>query len=190
MARTRGQRAGLDTDAVLREALWLLEHEGLAAVSMRRVAERLGVTPNALYSHVPDHASMIDGLLDLVLADVEVPRRGDWQGRLERLILRTWEALVAQPELVPHYFSRRTLGPHALRIGDATLALLREGGVEGRDATWAMRALMVYAIGSAAVGLPPSDAAAATTAREQSRATFRAGLHWFVAGLVAEHSPR
>jgi TetR/AcrR family tetracycline transcriptional repressor len=166
---------------VLEGALWILDHEGLEALSMRRLADRLGVAPNALYSHIADRLSMVDGLLDLVLRDVVVPVKGRWSDRLEQLMLRIWEALVAHPELVPHYFSREEVGPEAMRLGGAALALLQEGGVEEEQAGQAMRALMIYAIGSAAIRLPRPGPPSVDRARGES--DFRAGLRWFLSGL-------
>jgi AcrR family transcriptional regulator len=201
MGRSRGQRAGLDRHAVLREALALTDSEGLAAVSLRRLAARLGVTPNAIYNHVPDRAAIIDGLLDLALSDVAVPRHGSWRMRLEQLMMRTWTAIVARPDLVPHYLSRQTLGPEALRLGRATLALLSEGGVEERQATEAMRVLMIHTIAFAAMRLPgraprnpetdtPPPRAGAVEppppSRDQYEATFRSGLRWLLDGLAAD----
>jgi AcrR family transcriptional regulator len=175
--RRRGEHAGLNTEAILREASWLLEHEGLDAVSMRRIAARLGVMPNALYSHIPDRLSIVDALLDDALSGVVVPTRGAARGRLERLIVAIREALAARPELVPHSFARQTIGPQALRLGGATLDLLAAAGVDATRADQAMRALMIYAIGSAAIELPPRTQA-------QAQADFRAGLRWFLDGVI------
>jgi TetR/AcrR family transcriptional regulator, tetracycline repressor protein len=176
MPRSRGHHAGLDAAAVLREARWLLDHEGLDAVTMRRIAARLGVMPNALYSHMPDRLSIVDALLDDALAGIAVPSRGAPRARLERLMLAIHDELAARPDLVPHYFARQTIGPEALRLGGATLELLADDGLRPERAAQAMRALMIYTIGSAAIQLPPRTAT-------QSRADFRAGLRWFLDGL-------
>ncbi len=71
MTSTRGpgQRAGLSRDRVLDVATDLLAESG--TVTMRAVAQRLGVAPNALYSHVADKTELVDGVLDRVLAQVE-----------------------------------------------------------------------------------------------------------------------
>jgi hypothetical protein len=109
---------------------------------------------------------------------------------------RIWSALVAHPELVPHYFSRRQIGPEAMRLGGAVLLLLREAGIEEEEAGRAMRSLMVFAIGSAAIQLPRIQLESSTKTErsrlrdekvaihERSEADFRAGLGWFVGGLA------
>jgi hypothetical protein len=68
-----------------------------------------------------------------------------------------------------------------VRLGGAALSLLREGGVKEEEAGQAMRALMIYVIGSAAIELPRPVPGTAVGRRSES--DFRAGLHWFLGGL-------
>ena len=78
-ARTR-PRGSLTREEIIKEALILLEQQGPGALSMRRLADRLGVAPNAFYSHVRGKADLIDGLIDQVYAGLalELDRSGDW----------------------------------------------------------------------------------------------------------------
>ena len=77
MTRSPGQRAGLTYAAVLAAARELLAEGGLPALSMRSLANRLGVAPNALYSHVGSKTALLDDLLDDLLALVAAPNPHD-----------------------------------------------------------------------------------------------------------------
>ena len=85
MPRGPGQRAGLTRAAVLDTAHALLAEDGLDALTMRALARRLGVAPNALYSHVPGKTELVDALLD----DRLVARRGA-ATRMRRTRSRRW----------------------------------------------------------------------------------------------------
>lgn len=148
MARTPGQRAGISRADVVAAALAILHDDGLPAVSMRHVAARLDVAPNAIYSHVPDKDALIDLLLDSVLDDVAVPTRGSWRRRIEAILAGTRQALLANGDLVPLFLSRQTIGPNALRLGEAILSYLHDGGVRGEPAVRALQLLLVHTIGA------------------------------------------
>ena len=86
--RTPGARAspsGLGPDRIVRGAIELADADGLSAVSMRRVADRLGAGTMSLYTHVPGKAELLDAMLDVVLAETARPQDvpGGWRGRLE-----------------------------------------------------------------------------------------------------------
>lgn len=216
MSRAPGERAGLSTEEVVRAALDVLRSDGLSALSMRRVAGDLGVAPNALYSHVPDKAALIDALLDAVLADVALPRRGDWRARIEALLLDSRRVLLAHPDLVPLFLARQTSGPNALRLGEALLEQLARGGLAGEDAVRALQVLLIYTIGAtafevprrrepdlrsrvarardAAGGLDPrvfprTSSAADALAGHPAETLLRSGIRWLLDGLAAEARP-
>lgn len=159
---------------------------------MRTLARRLGVAPNALYSHVGNKAALIDDLLDDVLADVEEPPADidDPLDGLHRLLTSTYEVLTAHEDLVPLYLARQgARGPNARRLGDTMIILLANDGVEGPRAQEALRVLVVYAIGFAAFAThPPVEAGAVgPLTAEQVRANFTNGLRWLLTGI---HSSR
>ena len=216
MSRAPGERAGLSRDEVVRAALGVLRADGLAALSMRRVAGELGVAPNALYSHVPDKAALIDALLDAVLADIALPRRGDWRTRIEALLLDSRRVLLAHPDLVPLFLSRQTSGPNALRLGEAMLEQLARGGLAGDDAVRALQVLLIHTIGATAfevprlqdpdpqgraargreaarrldpAAFPRSTSAADALASHPAEALLRSGISWLLDGLEAEARP-
>jgi TetR/AcrR family tetracycline transcriptional repressor len=186
--RTPGQRAGLTRDAVLAGARAALAQDGIEALSMRRLAQRLGVAPNALYSHVAGRDDLIDALLDDTLNEVRAPdpRRGDWRAGIETIMRRTYALLIAHPDLVPLYVARRgARGPRAVALGEAMLEMLARGGVEGDPAIEAMRTLIVHTIGFAAfaTGAPLQPAESTLTPKALDK-LFARSLSWLLDGIV------
>src|SRR6476620_2084986 len=127
MPRGPGQRAGLTRAAVLDTAHALLAEEGLDALTMRALARRLGVAPNALYSHVPGKTELVDALLDdrLSLVEGPDPHAADPVAALAAWRTSSYEVLLARTDLLPLYLARQgSRGPNAVRLGIATDALL------------------------------------------------------------------
>lgn len=173
----------------MRAAHELLARDGLDALTMRALARRLGVSPNALYSHVATKTALVDELLDDLLADVEAPdsQAEDWQAGLRTIMASTHAVLLTRPDLVPIYLARQgARGPNARRLGDVMLELLARGGITGAPAVDAQRALIVHAIGSAAF---TSGDPAAGGPRPELVHTFDRGLDWLLAGIAASVSP-
>jgi AcrR family transcriptional regulator len=195
LKRTPGQRAGLTRDAVLADARALLETEGLDRLSMRRLAQRLGVAPNALYSHVAGRTELIDALLDDALAAVAAPdpAGGDWRAGLETIMRRTYAVLLEHPDLVPLYLARRgARGPQAVGLGEVVLALLARGGIEGEPAVQAMRTLIIHTIGFAAFAVqdPLTPAAGESTLTPAAvEAHFTQSLRWLLDGIAGTARP-
>jgi TetR/AcrR family tetracycline transcriptional repressor len=192
--RTPGQRAGLTREAVLAEARAALATDGIEGLSMRRLAQRLGVAPNALYSHVAGRDDLIDALLDDTLNEVRAPDpgRGDWRTGIATIMRRTYAVLLAHPDLVPLYVARRgARGPRAVALGEAMLAMLARGGIGGDPATEAMRTLIVHTIGFAAfaVGDPLSPAESTLTPKALG-ALFTRSLSWLLDGIAGGQPAR
>jgi AcrR family transcriptional regulator len=188
--RTPGQRAGLSRAQVLDATHRLLAEHGLDGLTMRTLAERLEVAPNALYSHVTSKTALIDAVLDDVLAEVEAPAPGvgDPSAGLHDLMISTYQVLLVHRDLVPAYLARQgARGPNAQRLGEIMLELLDRAGVSGARAPEAMRVLIVYTIGFAAFATrPPIDAGASgPVPGEELTGNFVCGLRWLLAGIAA-----
>jgi TetR/AcrR family transcriptional regulator, tetracycline repressor protein len=193
---------------VISAARTLADREGLGRLSMRTLAAELGVMPNTLYSHVDGKAALLDGLLDSILSDVEVPDEGDWRERLVGVLDSSRAVLLEHPGLIEAFLTHPTRGENATRLGAECLALLARGGIEGELAVRGLRALLVYTIGFAAFEAPrredPDPRTRAAAGIEAFRAAgidraqaerlaaaptprdFRAGLGWMLDGLVAQ----
>ena len=183
--RGPGQRAGLTHAAVLAAARTLLAEGGVEALSMRTLARRLDVAPNALYSHVESKTQLLDELLDDLLAAVEVPGPDvpDPLAGVTALMASAYEVLVAHPDLTALALARQgSRGPHAVRLGVVTDALLARAGVPAPAVPPARRVLIVHTIGFAAFA-----AGAGTTpvlAAGEMRRSFDQGLAWLLAGMT------
>jgi AcrR family transcriptional regulator len=201
--RGPGVRAGLTQAAVVAAARRIVDRHGLDALTMRRLAAELGVTPNTLYSHVAGKSALLDLLMDDVAGEVE------WRDGLRALFASTRRTVAAAPELAPLFLSRPTRGPNALRLGEVTLQLLARGGVEGPAAVRALRALLVYSFGYATFAaaraedpdprararraerafaaddsLPRTTALASELARAPGEAGFEEGLEALITGIT------
>jgi len=180
--RGPGERAGLTRSAVLGAAREVLAEAGLRGLTMRALARRLEVAPNALYSHVPDKDGLVDALLDEHLAPVTDPPTdsADPLAAVGAMMRSTYDRLLEAPDLVPLYFARRgARGEHARRLGATMDALFARAGVPAESIPGARGTLIVHALGSAAFATAGGDPAA-------SRAAFTAGLGWLLTGIAAQ----
>jgi TetR/AcrR family transcriptional regulator, tetracycline repressor protein len=179
--REPGQRAGLRREAVVAAARTVLD-EG-APLSMRGVAARLGVAPNALYSHVEGREGLLDAVLDDLLGTLPLPDPdADPEAGLTAVMTASHELLVAHPVLVPHFTARQgARGVNARRLGEAMRVLLARAGVTDRSAQdTAIRILVVHAIGDAAVAGGPDGSGPIDL--DEMRASYATGLRWLLAG--------
>jgi AcrR family transcriptional regulator len=150
--RERPAKAALSRQGIVDVALAILRDEGLAKVTMRRIAAALDTGPAALYVYIRDtedlHAQILDALLGPLRAPVS--RRGTWRARLKALLTSYSRVLFDHPEMARMAMSTQPSGPNYLSLVDSILALLREGGVPDREASWAVDLLLLYATALAA----------------------------------------
>ncbi|GAA5111196.1 TetR/AcrR family transcriptional regulator [Pseudonocardia adelaidensis] len=186
--RGPGRRAGLSRDRVLDAATDVIAEHG--AVTMRAVAQRLGVAPNTLYSHVADKTELVDGVLDRVLAQVEAPGPdpgGDPGDAIHRLMTSTHDVLLRHPQLLPAFLTRQgARGENAHRLGAVMLEHLAAAGITGDAAREALRVLIVYTIGFAAFDGAPEER---PVPGSELRDNFDRGLRWLIAGITAGEAP-
>ncbi|MFF4031282.1 TetR/AcrR family transcriptional regulator [Streptomyces sviceus] len=133
------------------DATWALAAErGLAAVTMRAVAERLGVTPMALYRHIGDKQGLLDGLVERLLGEIPLPDPElPWPDRLEQLAQGMRAVARAHPDLFPLLFERSATTEAARRPRDAAYSALREAGLKEADVERAERMLSTFILGFA-----------------------------------------
>jgi AcrR family transcriptional regulator len=141
----------LTREAILDAALDLADERGLAAVSMRAVAQRVGVTAMALYPYIGNKEALLDGLVDRLLASL-LPvdgGTGDWRDRL-RSAGRAARALARRhPSAYPLLLARPAVTPDAVRVVDGIYSLLLEAGVPPRDVPRLERLLSTFVLGYA-----------------------------------------
>ena len=137
-----GRRERLNRERVLRAAVALADQAGIAAVSMRRLAQELGVVPMALYKHVADKDELLDGMVDLVIEEIEPPDpRLDWKSAIRRRILAARRAVLRHPWARQAIESRTNRTPTVLRYMDSLVGAFRAGGISVDLTHHAMHAL-------------------------------------------------
>jgi TetR/AcrR family tetracycline transcriptional repressor len=133
---------------VVAAARRIAARQGVEKLTMRRLADAVGVMPNALYSYFPDKNAILDGVLDDLLGDVSRPGpRVSWRRGLVALMSSYRSLLLMQPGLVALTVSRPMLGPNAVRVREDMLTLLRRGALDDADAVNAFFALFAYTTG-------------------------------------------
>lgn len=127
-ART-GRRTPLSRERVLAAAVTLADKSGIEALSMRRLGEELGVEAMSLYKHAANKDDILDGIVDLVAGEIELPTLGgDWKAAMRRRAISAHEVLLRHPWAALLFVSRANVGPAMLRYVDATIGCLREAG--------------------------------------------------------------
>ncbi|WP_433659501.1 TetR/AcrR family transcriptional regulator C-terminal domain-containing protein [Nocardia sp. CA-128927] len=122
-------RAPLNREKVLHTAVRLADEQGLAALSMRKLAQTLGVEAMSLYNHVTNKDDLLDGIADLVVAEMGVPEiGGDWKAAMRARANAAHEALLRHPWANGLIGARLNVGPAMLRYIDATVGCLRAAG--------------------------------------------------------------
>ena len=122
-------RPPLSKERVLEAAIALARRDGLEALSMRKLADVLGAGAMSLYHYVPNKERLLDEMVDVVFAEIEVPPAADdWKSAMRTRAISTREVLNRHRWAVGLMESRRTPGPASIRVHNAVLGILREGG--------------------------------------------------------------
>lgn len=135
------------------EALAIADERGLAAVSMRTVADRVGVSAMALYPHVAGKEALLDGLVDLLMTELlpmldEAPA-DDWWGRLVALAQGVRTLARRHPSAFFLLFARPSVTPTAVRVTDAVMAAALDAGIPEADVPRVERLVSTFVIGFA-----------------------------------------
>lgn len=162
-------RSPLSKDRVLSTALHLADRSGIHSLSMRKIAAELDVQAMSLYNHVANKDEILDGLVELVVAEIEIPSLDDdWKVAMRRRGLSAHEVLLRHPWAIITLITRTSAGPKMLRYIDATLGCLRkaEFSYEIADHAWNAMDNHIYGFTLQEVNFPFEEAEYADTARE------------------------
>jgi AcrR family transcriptional regulator len=183
-------RAPLSRERVLGAAVALADRGGIGALSMRKLAQELGVEAMSLYHHVAGKDAILDGLIDIVFSEIELPSgRTDWKDAMRQRAISAREALRRHPWATSLMESRPTPGPANLRHHDAVLGILRNAGFSIELAAHAYSLLDAYIYGfalqenSLPFGTPEETAEVAQTIM----AEFAAGTYPHLTEIAVEH---
>ncbi|GAY13104.1 TetR/AcrR family transcriptional regulator C-terminal domain-containing protein [Pseudonocardia sp. N23] len=183
-----GRRAGLTRDKVVAEAVAVADVEGIAALSMRRLGRAVGVEAMSLYNHVSGKDDLLDGMIDAVFAEIDMPEGADWREAMSRRAHSAREVLGRHRWAVGLMESRTTPGAATLRHHDAVLGALRAGGFPVALAAHAFSAIDSYLYGFVLqeTSLPFDDGEQAAELTQQMLGD-RAAQYPHLAELTVEH---
>jgi len=122
-------RIPLSRERVLEAAIALADARGIEALSMRKLAQELGVEAMSLYHHVAKKDDILNGIVDAVLGEIELPQGGaDWKEAIRRSAVSAHDVFVRHPWACSLVLTMSGVSPARLRYMDALLGSLREGG--------------------------------------------------------------
>lgn len=150
MKRTRpSPRRSLDLDQIAATALELVDREGHGALTIRRLAEELGVGAMTLYGYVRTKEEIAEHLTELALRELEIPMVGRWDERLAQLFGNLRALLWRHPGVAYLDTVQPLSGPAAFRAADAALGILAGAGLNRIDCVAGMSNLVNFTFGSA-----------------------------------------
>ena len=141
-------RVPVTRDLALRAAAALADRDGLASLSMRNLARELGIEAMSLYHHLKNKEELLDGIVDLVFSEINLPVVGEsWQSVLRDRAQSTRTVLTRHPWAISIMDSRTAPGPATLRHQDAAIGCLRGAGLSMAMAAHAMSLVDSYVHG-------------------------------------------
>lgn len=172
-------RAPLTRERVMAAALRLVDDEGLDALTRRRLGQELGRDAMALYRHAPDRAALLDGIVELVLGELEIPSGGtDWQAQLTRTAHDFRRIGLAHPHVVSLIVTRPLTTPLGLRPVGTLRPLERLLGVLTGAGLTAPAALRVHRLFTALLhGHLLTELQEIVVDPEETSDLLRLGLH-------------
>jgi len=144
------QRRALTRDRVLLGGVAFADDNGIASLSMRKLGDALGVEAMSLYNHVANKDALLDGMVDLVFGEIDLPEGGaDWKTQMRERARSARQALRRHPWAIALMSTRTSPGPATLRHHDAVIGSLRAAGFSVAMTAHAFSALDSYIYGFA-----------------------------------------
>jgi AcrR family transcriptional regulator len=193
--RPSRRREPISRDAIVAAAIGLLDREGLAALSMRRLAEELGTGAASLYWHVGSKDGLLDLVMDEIIAEGKVPDPDParWQEQLKQVARDQRAAILRHPWVVRVSIGRIPMGPNAVRYSERILAILRAGGLPPRLAVHGYLLLIAtvngFTIDETGVDDAPEPSATVPVRDPDDRQQFANMASDYIASLPAGQFP-
>ena len=150
LAGTNSGRPRLSRSLVLRAAVALADAGGIGALTMRSLADALEVKPMSIYHHVANKDEVLDGIVDIVFSEIELPAiGGEWQPGMRRRAASARAAMRRHPWAIGLVQTRTSPGPATLKHHDAVIGTLREGGFSLEMTAHAFALIDAYVYGFA-----------------------------------------
>ncbi|MFV1962573.1 MAG: TetR/AcrR family transcriptional regulator C-terminal domain-containing protein [Acidimicrobiia bacterium] len=180
----------LTKERVLRGAVGLADQIGMDGFTIRKLAAELDTKPMTIYYHVPNKGAIIDGMVDLVFAEIDIPPTGaDWKTAIAQRARSARGVLARHPWATPLMESRVNPGPATLRHHDAVLGCFRAAGftVAMTAHAYALLDAFIYGFALQEANLPATGGELMTEIAESITEQFEDGQYPHLIELTVEH---
>jgi AcrR family transcriptional regulator len=149
--RVRPVKTPLTREQIVQAGLRLVATEGIAAVSMRRLAAEFDTGPSSLYAHVTNKDELLQLMFDEICGDVPTPEPdpAHWQDQIKQMSRDGYAAMVAHGDIARAALATIPTGPNAMRVSDAMLGVMLAGGVPPLVASMALDRIFLYIVADA-----------------------------------------
>jgi AcrR family transcriptional regulator len=189
-AGVNDSRPRLSRERVLRGAVAVADAGGIGSLTMRSLATELGVKTMSVYHHVANKDEVLDGIVDIVFSEIELPSiGGDWHAEMRRRAASAREAMRRHPWAIGLVETRTSPGPETLKHHDAVIGTLREAGfsVEMTAHAFALIDAYVYGFALSEATLPLNGPETVTEVAEQMMDQYSPGDYPHLAEFSIEH---
>ncbi|XRQ13911.1 TetR/AcrR family transcriptional regulator [Actinomadura welshii] len=168
----RGPKPRLTAEEIVRTAVEVADAEGLDALSMRRIADALDVSPMSIYTYVPGKAELIDVMVDRAFGELAPPRHDSWRERLDHIARDNWALFHRHPWMLQITIARPPMGPNTIEKYEFELR-----AVDGLGLT----DLEMDSVVALVTGFAESSARASVNAAEAERRSGMSDEEWWAA---------
>ena len=189
-ARDSAPRPRLSRERVLQGAVAVADAGGIASLTIRSLAAELGVKPMAVYHHVANKEEILDGIVDIVFSEIELPTiGGEWHSEMRRRAASAREAMRRHPWAIGLVETRTSPGFATLRHHDAVIGTLRAGGfsVAMTAHAFALIDAFVYGFALSEATLPFNGPDTVPEVAEQMMAQFSPDEYPHLVEFSVEH---
>jgi AcrR family transcriptional regulator len=190
---TAAHRAPLSRDRVLRAAVALADQGGISSLSMRKLGEALGVEAMSLYNHVASKSDLLDGLIDIVFSEIDLPSSDSewsgWRAAMRRRAISARQVLRRHPWAIGLMESRTSPGPATLRHHEAVLGCLRRAGfsIELTAHAYSLLDSYIYGFALQEASLPFGTGEEAAQVAQQISGEFSSGQYPYLTEIAMTH---
>jgi AcrR family transcriptional regulator len=184
------QRPALSRERVLRGAVEVADAGGVGSLTIRSLAHKLGVKPMSVYYHVANKDEILDGIVDLVFSEIELPSPGgDWRTEMRLTAISARRILRRHPWAIDLLQSRTSPGPATLRHHNAIIGTLREAGfsVEMTAHAYALLDSYVYGFALSEASLPINGPETVADVAESMNQQISVADHPYLVEFATEH---
>jgi AcrR family transcriptional regulator len=189
--RAAKRRAALTRERILQAAIGLADRGGIESLSMRKLGQELGVEAMSLYNHVRNKVDMLDGMVDIVFSEIDLPADGvEWRTAMRQRAISARQVLLRHPWAIGLMESRATPGPATLRHHDAVLGSLRKAGFSVEMAAHAYSILdgYIYGFTLTELTLPFRNSGEVAEVAGNMLQGFRAGEYPYLAEMAVDRA--